>query len=623
MKRIALLLLLAMLLAGCTQNLPENTQPNVPTGSTQPTQPQLSGIYAPGSALEEKTFGRIHAYTPGQQTLGMTMMGERLLVVSAGEADAVRLTVYEGMDCVPVCSADVAGSFRLEGAAVNVTASGISYYDERNREAVRMGTDLLEQERVLLPENVVGEPAISHDFSTVYYSTGAEIRVMEIKTGITRLLRTMNCQTIALKSLHFDNTVLECQVIEAEESYTAFLSAETGETLGVDEALLNISTQGSRFFLQRRNASVVERLYGSFGEEVRALNPAAKACEGYALPEIGSVLTAAPMEEPGVNLDLYDLASGNRSATVVLPDYCAIFSPAVDAAGENIWFVAADSQGSTVICRWELANSKVSNTTDYTSVRYTRQSPDTEGLARCQAWADALNQRYGVDIDAQETNIPMNGRYTAVSEYQVPALEQGLAALEAAMGRFPEDFFTKLAQVSSDGVLHIRLVQSIRNNGDGSAVSGLRYWVSDREYIALVIGDGMEQSFYHEVCHAMDTFILANSGVLDTWDDLNPKGFAYDENYTDYLTREDTQYLEGEDRAFVDAYSMSYPMEDRAGIFEWAMQAGNGDVFAPEAMQAKLKLLCKAIRDAFGWKEDPREFPWEQYLEKSMAYTKK
>jgi hypothetical protein len=78
--------------------------------------------------------------------------------------------------------------------------------------------------------------------------------------------------------------------------------------------------------------------------------------------------------------------------------------------------------------------------------------------------------------------------------------------------------------------------------------------------------------------------------------------------------REDYQYLEDENRVFIDMYSMSYPKEDRARIFEYAMMEGNESYFQSDIMQLKLKTLCKGIREAFNLKKYTEPLLWEQYL---------
>lgn len=618
-KRIGLLLLLALLLAGCRQDLPGGTEPSTTVETTQPVETQPQGIYVPDSAVEERSFGAIGAYDPQEeQLLGIAFMGERLLVASR-EADAVKLTLYEGREGVAVGTVYVSGSFRLDGAAVRISDSSISYYDEVNREVVLIGEDLLEKERVVLPAEVVGEPAVASDFSAVCYSTGSEVRVMDIKTGIVRLLREMAGQQVQTCLLCFDNSVLMCRITEGEESCTAFISAQTGETLDTDEELLSFSESADHYFAQRSSASITEQLFGTRGEEPRMLNPAAGEYECWDVPELSAALTAAPVADRGISLELYDLVSGKRTASVLLPDASAISAVTAEPSGEALWLMAEDTQGAAGIFRWELSESRVYNQTDYTSQRYTRENPDTEGIAQCREKAEALSRTYGVDVIILEEDLVMSTNYTMTAEYQVRALKKGLSALETALSRFPEGFFKNLAEVTSDGVLHISIVQSIDSRGSEAGPAGMRYWVGNQEYIAITIYDEMEQGLYHEICHALDTFLMANSGVLDTWDTLNPEGFEYDYNFDAYQQRQESPYLTGKTRAFVDSYSMSYPKEDRARVFEYAMSGQHEEYFESDTMQAKLAMICKAIRDAFGWKEDPRQFPWEQYLAEPMV----
>ena len=68
---------------------------------------------------------------------------------------------------------------------------------------------------------------------------------------------------------------------------------------------------------------------------------------------------------------------------------------------------------------------------------------------------------------------------------------------------------------------------------------------------------------------------------------------------------------------------MSFPKEDRARVMEYAMMEGNEHYFRSEIMQEKLLVLCKAIREAFGWKKSEEVFRWEQYLNEPIAYQKK
>ncbi len=618
-KHIGFLLLLVLLLAGCTQTLPPDSQPDATLETTQPAQTRPQGIYVPDSAVEEKSFGAVSAYEPQEQKLlGLTKMGEKILLVSQ-QTGAVKLTFYEGETLIPAGELTVSDGFRLDGAAVHIHPDSISYYDGVNREVVLVGEDLLEKERVVLPEDAVGEPAVASDFSAVYYSTGNQIRVLDIKTGIVRLLREMADRQVRMQSVCFQNAVLVCQVTEGEESYTAFLSAETGETLKVDEALLSFDTREDFYFAQRRSASITEQLFGIRGESIRMLNPASANYECWAAPEMSAALTTVKLADRGISMELYDLDSGKRTASVLLPGAEKIIAVAGDKGGEAVWLIAEGAEGNTWVSRWDLNQSRMSNPTDYTSPWYTRENPDKEGLAKCAEKAEELSRIYGVDVRILEEDLVDSTNYTVTAEYQVRALKNGLSALETALSRFPEGFFRRLAEATSDNVLHISIVQSIHSRGKNYEPAGMRYWIGTQEYIAIQIYQNMEQGLYHELFHALDTFLLANSSILDGWNALNPEGFAYDNHRDAFQNRPETPYLTGETRAFVDSYSMSYAVEDRAKVFEYAMTPGHEEYFTSETMQAKLEMICRAIRDAYDWKEDPRQFPWEQYLAEPLT----
>jgi hypothetical protein len=114
----------------------------------------------------------------------------------------------------------------------------------------------------------------------------------------------------------------------------------------------------------------------------------------------------------------------------------------------------------------------------------------------------------------------------------------------------------------------------------------------------------------------MESRIFNKVLTLDKWHTLNPQGFLYDNDYLSNLHRQDTQYLEGENRYFIDMFSMSFAREDRARIFEYASTPDNEALFSSPAMQSKLKTLCEAVRKAFGLTKYQGELIWEQYLSK-------
>ena len=154
-------------------------------------------------------------------------------------------------------------------------------------------------------------------------------------------------------------------------------------------------------------------------------------------------------------------------------------------------------------------------------------------------------------------------------------------------------------------------------------VGGLQFWIDEEPYVALCVGQMYDGQVYHEIFHAIETKVYSDSQIYYEWDKLNPDGFDYDYNYYFYQNHSESPYLSDGELAFVDAYSMTFPHEDRCRLFVAAMEEGNADLFAGEVMQAKLKRMCQGIRESYGFEKNGQTYRWEQYLNEPIAYQKK
>ena len=164
---------------------------------------------------------------------------------------------------------------------------------------------------------------------------------------------------------------------------------------------------------------------------------------------------------------------------------------------------------------------------------------------------------------------------------------------------------------------YICLVRGIRGtarSGSLEEATGVQFFRDSNAYIAIVTGALGERALYHELYHVMETRLLTSSTAFDRWEQINPPGFSYDLDYTANAGRQAAEYLQPDSRSFIDTYSMSFPKEDRARIMECAMCAGNKDLFRSSTMQAKLRCLSQAIREAYGLEKAEQVFRWEQYL---------
>jgi len=259
------------------------------------------------------------------------------------------------------------------------------------------------------------------------------------------------------------------------------------------------------------------------------------------------------------------------------------------------------------------------------SARYSAENPDYFGLAACRDTADALSRRYGVQIHLwTDATVYQPWDYTLLPEYQVKVIEENLKELERFLALYPAGFFKTAAGQTSSGCIQICLVRSILGNDDaGGAVNeavGLQYWDDNRNvYLCLSMSHGqLFRNACHEMSHIIDSRVLTYCRAYDDWNSLNPKGFKYTHDYSVSLSRDFSQWLAGESRAFIDLYATTYPKEDRARIMEYAVADGNEAYFASETMQKKLRMLCLGIREAFALK-DAEDLIWEQYLTQPIA----
>lgn len=587
MKRLFTALMCTVLLCGCA----EQPQPQ----ATTPTLPPETGLYQQNSPVEAETAGAVRTYA--MEADALYPMGEALLLRSGSI-----LTLFSPETGCAGASLELPAQAEL----LRVTDDQVGYYDPARRAVVLLDGGLQEISAVSLPQELPEDFLLSPAMNELYYSTGMELRAFDLQNGISRLINRQLTRQIAPVEVCFSGALLLCRLTGSQDGECyAFLSAQTGEILGTDSDLRSFSSSGERCFLERASGTVTERLFGSLDGSLHQL--VTEPLENAALCLLGdgtSLLCAAGGN--GTELTLYDLTTGKRTAAL----HCGALTDACcwTALGDSVWFLARqEDQG--VLCRWDPAMTPTGDSESYMAPRYTAENPDTEGLARCQAEAEALGGAYGIDIRIWADAAATGGSFSLTGEYQVPAIQSALDTLRQSLERFPEGFFQALCRNTPLGKLQICLVRSMEGG-----LSAHTYWPDGNAYIALSIGSGMEERFYHELSYVLDSYIIAESLYYDDWEELNPRNFSYDLSYSLYARREDSPYLGGDDPAFLDSYSMTYPKEDRANILMYAMSSQGEGRFETPTLQKKLAHLCAAIRDAYGWEDREEIFPWEQYL---------
>ena len=615
MKRcFALLLAAVVLLGGCSADRavdPSTATPMEPTQPpTKPTEPPFA-VYEDTHSVEVLTHGAVKRYAlEGEAYTAMVPMGDGVLFFS-GESDTT--LTYLSADQKPI-SVTVSGNIRPDSAAFWATEQGVSYYNADGHTLVFLDTGLQEISRISLPEAMDCLPVLSQDWQWVYYYTADSLRCLELRSGISRLLKESRFSTQQVNRICFEGSVLECYISDGSLGKTLFISTETGKTLFETEGKLTLNADGKYFFTRWKESDQQFLLFGQKDQTVQRLT-AAK--DGEFIPMLhNDLIVSVHADRTGTGLIGYDLTSDQQISQVRL---AGIGAPVgMVAAKDGIWFLARDFwTDSQALYFWDLSVAPQSLEQSYLSPYYTATSPDTDGLKQCEQKADILAATYGVRIKLWKDAVaqaPKN--YSLTEEYIVAVYENYLPVLEKALGAFPKEVFRRLGKQSKNGKLTISLVREVYGTtelGSQTLEQGVHFWDNGSSYLVLMMNDKLEQSFYHELFHAMDSYILTETKVFDDWRKLNPSGFAYDYSYITNEFRDTKDYLEPQKRAFIDIYSMSYPKEDRARIIEYAMLEGNEAYFTSKTMRNKLRTICKGINRAFGLSEG-EQFLWEQYL---------
>lgn len=591
MKRIMPIILMMVLLWGCAN---ESENESTAATTTAPTEPVPVNTYIPDSSVEQTTNGAVRQYVlPETKINWIVPIYGGVLVAEAGEQST--LTILSGEDGTVTATANI--PLKLDNSSVwQVIPTGFAYYDSAVDEVVFLDLRLAECNRLQMPADIDGAPTISSDGSQVYYCQGQTVYSMEVERKITRPVRTNTCQDQTLLGCYLDGTVVACRMQDMAGQWTTlYISGENGDLLHKDNGIKRVYSWGDDYFALRADGIVNQYIYGSIDGAPAQMNISDEAA--YGALELGGIIGRSETAD-GVLLSFYNM---KKTAAVTLPTEMRLAQVAADSATGGVWLLTEGGE----LLHWSLQASAVTEDTDYTGTIYTAQAPDAEGLKACADRADAMGKKHGVVIRIWERALVSNGNYDIEVEYQPEAINKTLDALETEFAKFPEKFLYK----SVAGQIRVCIVRSI-----GGEITSAYHWYDGDPFVILSAGVDVEQAFMEAFSHVLDIHVLGNSPLADNWDSLNPEGFTYGTETTVIA------YLEGESRAFTDRHAMESVTDDRSSVFYYAMQADNAEMFKSETMQAKLLMLCKAIRDAWRLEKKTETYLWEQYLIESIAY---
>lgn len=611
-----LAVVLCLLLCGCApQTAPETTLETEPL--PEATTAKVS-MYAPGHPMELAYPDEVRAYPlTTRKTHGILAFQKDVLVLSG--IGSTRLTRLSGEDLWEEASVTLDFELRQEDPSLRLHEEALSFFDPTVRETIVLNKNLQEIRRIAAPSGLSGKPLLSYDQNTLYYCTGWAVMAWDLESGIRRTLREVSCDAMEVGALHAEDSVIQCTILDGDKETQLFLSAENGMEL---KALADASvmTQGSRYFAVLPAGKSPLLVFGETGSDPRMLLPEHFQDSQYYMAEDHAAVTVRDSRD-GITLDYYELSTGIARASLVL-DPLQTPKNIINCKGHSLYILAYDPDADCdILYRWDVLRQppKAGNVTDHTFPYHPADEPNTVALSGCREYARSIGEKYGITVRIWEDAAavqPWDYRFTP--EHVVPVLLRELRMLEDSLSRYPEAVLRKTAgHFSGLTFCLVREISGTQESGSLSTATGIQFFQDDSAYVVISTGRYAQQALYHELYHAMESFILTESTALDQWDSLNPAGFTYGPD-----VQADDVYLRGQTRAFVDNYSTTYPKEDRARIFEYAMLDGMNELFRWDYMQRKLNTVCTAIRDAYGLKRTTEILPWEQYLVTPIAPKK-
>lgn len=613
MNRILSLLLCALLLCGCSP------QP-APVPTESPSEPP-SEPSTPVSVSKTEQEDTLQSFSLNiSDAAKLFSMGKQLLILSGTENTT--LTLLSGGSLTP--SASVTLSFQLgpEDPSLRLGEGQLSYFDPVLRQTVVLDSALREVSHIPAPEGLQGVPILSGDRNTLYYCTSRGVFGWDLEAGLHRQIREMDFPGQSLRDLSLDDKVLSCTIPENGSHRTMLLSSRTGGLLWEEAGDISLSGQEGWYCASLPMGLGQRLLWGKEQEDPQLFLPEDPGSTCFFLTHHAGAVTHGNRGEN--RLYYYDLQSGRCTASLILSGNLTPISVSDTPEGRLYLLARNEVTGSSTLLHWNVFGDTPSAAPEETSYLFPYlANPDPAALSQCRDYASRLGSQYGIRIFVGEDAARIQPwDFHLEPETQPGILLRELQNLEERLSQFPGALlFDTASHFTSLNLCILRSITGTAESGNQEPEIGVQFLDGTDAYVAITAGKYSEQAFYRELFHVMETHILTESNALDSWNRLNPQEASY--TYGDSDTAEAlSSWLTGENQAFLDADSMAFPKEDRARIFEAALLPGNKETFRPWILQRKLTAVCQGIRDAYGLTKNPETFPWEQYLDASLAYRK-
>ena len=240
----------------------------------------------------------------------------------------------------------------------------------------------------------------------------------------------------------------------------------------------------------------------------------------------------------------------------------------------------------------------------------------------------AIEDKYNIKISIGEECSNILGGYAIRALTYYDDVANALNILDEELSKYPDGFIEQIRYENLD-TIHFYITSDLIGTSSGTleTAGGFQMEIGNEALIVVDFNyfDIAKSTIHHEFGHCIDDMLVYNGGIDEKiWDTYNPVsvtgGSVYTDTYDMFGNYGDEIYAYGtngedyENSYFVDTYSMTYPSEDRARIWENIMSdEGYVDWSRTPHLTAKLNYYAECIRqnfDSTGW----NEVRWEKYM---------
>lgn len=350
----------------------------------------------------------------------------------------------------------------------------------------------------------------------------------------------------------------------------------------------------------------------------------------------------APSEDGGSVLSVYryDPESCRMTAAIETDiTSAAFYLYSAYECGDSVILVGFDGERDIVLL-WQ--PEELSQQYGYTALAGSDLTSRNEALAR------RISDSYSVDVNYGSDGVRYFDSYAVVAETDEKLINSALTTIDGFFAKFPAGFFSELFNRTAlyDGISVYLTGAIVPNLSESQSISDAAAFVTVEGTQQLMVVDitltaGLEANIAHEFMHIIENAVYGimwngedwtDIDAFCRWDILNPDDFSYYYSYTDeYGTTlgydavkyNGAMYYDGcgtdiNSIYFVDGYSMTYPSEDRARIFENIAVCSPDNLpayFRGTGMQLKAAYLCACIREAFDCITDDTVLFWEKSID--------